>query len=230
MNATPTAETYEELQQAYDHFNRALFGGQLPPCLITLQREKRTYGYFSPERFVNREGSKTDEIAMNPSFYAIRTVEDVLSTLVHEMAHLWQAHFGKPGRGRYHNKEWGDKMEALGLMPSNTGQEGGKRVGDQMTHYIIKGGPYTGACASLLTREFTLSWMDRFPPYEPDTEGLEGLMGLEGLGVNVPKEPTNKSNRIKYSCPSCGTNVWGKPGLRLRCAECEQGPIFEEVG
>lgn len=52
------------------------------------------------------------------------------------MCHLWQHHFGKPGRSRYHNKEWADKMRSIGLVPSNTGEEGGKDTGDQMTHFI----------------------------------------------------------------------------------------------
>src|SRR5699024_9851145 len=43
----PTSEAYDELQIAYDHFNEHLFNNALPQCLITLQREKRTYGYFS---------------------------------------------------------------------------------------------------------------------------------------------------------------------------------------
>jgi hypothetical protein len=34
----PTHRTYTSLDAAYDHFNRALFAGQLPPCLITMQR------------------------------------------------------------------------------------------------------------------------------------------------------------------------------------------------
>lgn len=64
---SPTAQAYAELQAAFDHYNRELFGGELPPCLITMQREKRTYGYFSSERFVHRhDRSKTDEIAINP--------------------------------------------------------------------------------------------------------------------------------------------------------------------
>jgi hypothetical protein len=29
-----------ELQQAYDHFNAALFDGKLPPCLITLRAQR----------------------------------------------------------------------------------------------------------------------------------------------------------------------------------------------
>jgi len=65
---SPTAQAYAELQAAFDHYNRELFGGELPHCLITMQREKRTYGYFSSERFVHRhDRSKTDEIAINPS-------------------------------------------------------------------------------------------------------------------------------------------------------------------
>ena len=52
MIANPT-RTYTSLDAAYDHFNRELFGGQLPPCLITMQRHKGAYGYFSGERFAS---------------------------------------------------------------------------------------------------------------------------------------------------------------------------------
>lgn len=48
------------------------------------------------------------------------------------MTHLWQYHFGKPGRRGYHNKEWANKMESIGLMPSSTGQPGGDKTGDKM--------------------------------------------------------------------------------------------------
>ena len=54
---TPTEQAYAELQQAYDVFNTELFDGQLPPCLITMQRKNRTYGYFSGERWSDLAGS-----------------------------------------------------------------------------------------------------------------------------------------------------------------------------
>jgi hypothetical protein len=82
----PTSLTYTSLTTAYDYFNRELFAGTLPPCLITMQRHKGAYGYFSGERFqntVNRE-EVTDEIALNPAHFATRTPEQVLSTLAHE--------------------------------------------------------------------------------------------------------------------------------------------------
>jgi hypothetical protein len=223
----PTDDTYSELQQAYDHFNAELFDGQLPACLITLQREKKSYGYFSAQRFVRREdGVKTDEIAMNPAYFAVCPVLEVMQTLVHEMVHLWQQHHGKPGRRRYHNKEWGDKMEAIGLMPSSTGKPGGKKTGERVADYPIEGGRFLASCNKLLTTNFKLSWMDRFPARHITAEALEAAAGegisvdLDGLGISLDETAQSKPTRTKYTCPTCETNVWGKPALKLVCGEC----------
>lgn len=227
--ALPTEEAYGELQAAYDHFNRELFDDTLPPCLITFQREKRTYGYFARERFVSGTGDKTDEIAMNPAYFAVVPVMEVLQTLVHEMAHLWQFHFGKPGRRGYHNKEWAEKMEAIGLMPSDTGKEGGRKVGEKMADYPIQV-ILKSAADALLTTDFKITWRDRFPVKAQleqviagEVEGVE-LAELEALGVEIaaPEGAASKSNRRKYSCEKCEINAWGKPGLNLICGDCQE--------
>ena len=49
--AAITITEYQGFQEAYDFFNRELFGGSLPQVLVTLQRHANTRGYFSPERF-----------------------------------------------------------------------------------------------------------------------------------------------------------------------------------
>ena len=69
MLESPTTRTYASLDRAYDHFNRKLFGNQLPPCLITTQRHKGAYGYFSGDRFacIDKPEDITDEIALNPA-------------------------------------------------------------------------------------------------------------------------------------------------------------------
>jgi len=237
---TPTAQNYTELQRAYDHFNMALFAGELPTCLITLQREKRTCGYFSHQRFADLDGHTTDEIALNPAYFAVVPLVETMQTLVHEMVHLWQAHFGSAGRGRYHNGEWGGKMEAIGLMPSSTGKPGGKRTGDCMADYAIEGGRFLLACADLVTREFRLSWYDRFPASELVAAGKlsEGMHLSAAVGggstpaqsllvqASLVVQPTvgasaavNKSNRVKFTC-DCGQNIWGKPSLRIICMDC----------
>lgn len=161
---SPTVETYTELQAAYTWYNERLFDGRLPFCLITYQREKRTMGYFSGARWASRKGGRTDEIAINPWYFGTRPIEEVLSTLVHEMVHLWQEHFGEPGRRRYHNREWAEKMKAIGLHPSSTGRPGGRETGEHMSDYIVAGGRFIEATRALLETDFALSWYDRFPP------------------------------------------------------------------
>ena len=52
------------------------------------------HGYFHLEQFEHRDGPHAiSEIALNPRSFG-RTVEEVLSTLVHEMVHAWQYRFG----------------------------------------------------------------------------------------------------------------------------------------
>jgi hypothetical protein len=231
----PTERTYHELKLAYDTFNARLFEGRLPTCLITLQREKRTCGYFSSKRFGTRQGETTDEIALNPEFFAVTPLIETLQTIVHEMVHLWQAHFGKPGRGRYHNAEWANKMEAVGLMPSSTGQPGGKRVGDCMADYAIAGGKFTQVVEQLLTEHgFAITWYDlHTAPAPPYPAASTAALNLPAAALQVPADhgvtvtpklpaagATNRSNRLKYSCGTCSLNVWGKPGLRLACLGC----------
>lgn len=239
----PTDTAYSELRIAFDAFNLGLFEGRLPPCLLTLQREKRTYGYFSSKRFGARDGKTTDEIAVNPEYFAVVPLVETLQTIAHEMVHLWQAHFGKPGRGRYHNAEWAEKMEAIGLMPSSTGRPGGRRVGDMMADYVIPGGRFEAVVAQLLQdKSFAITWYDRFTPTAPlhPVSSAQALPGLapeafeiaSQTGVDVvPKVPAalshDRSNRVKYSCAVCSLNLWAKPGIRVACVLC--GVEFEPV-
>lgn len=234
----PTGQAYAELQAAFDHYNNALFDGQLPHCLITMQREKRTYGYFSSRRFVHRQNkSMTDEIALNPSYFGVVPVLEILQTIVHEMAHAWQFHFGEPGRRGYHNKEWAEKMETIGLMPSSTGKPGGAKTGEKMADYAIEGGPFMLATGGLLKTDFRISWLDRVTPANSSvTAILNGMDGGEGgedseLAGMLTPATGSRSNREKYRCPCCKVQAWGKPGLSLLCgSEGCNAARFEHVG
>lgn len=244
---TPTMAMYTALQQAYDHFNRELFGGQLPPCMITLQRNDRTYGYFSAGRFGNRDkgAGGAHEIAINPAYFAVTPLLETLQTIVHEMAHLWQYEFGKPSRSGYHNSEWAKKMEDIGLMPSTTGQVGGAKTGQNMMDYAIPEGMFLAACKSLLLTEWKLTYYDKITGPRP-LAALESwtanpnplsldmptialaVPAIEGAPtIPKPLTPVNRSNRSKYNCRCDKPNsVWGRPGLKLRCEDCEQ--LFDE--
>jgi predicted SprT family Zn-dependent metalloprotease len=208
----PTALTYTSLSMAYDFFNMELFSGALPPCLITVQRKKGSFGYFSGERFQNTANQEeiTDEIALNPAHFAARTREEVFSTLAHEMVHLWQHHFGTPPTKSYHDKEWARKMREIGLIPTATGERGGKETGQKMSHLIDEVGNFKRACQSLLASHPAILYSDR--AHEED-----------------PIRKKKLASKTKYTCPSCGLNAWAKPEAPLVCGECHL-PMQSEGG
>lgn len=200
---SPTLSQYSTLDAAFRFFNKKLFGGQLPHCLIVFeQKGKRTLGYYAKDRWQQRTGKGSlDEIAINPFFMRGRSDKEIISTLVHEMAHLWQFHFGKPSRNGYHNKQWGDKMDEIGLVPSSTGAPGGKRTGQQMTHYIQAGGLFDLAWAEFVAQGHSFEW------------------------VRLLEECSSSSsdrNKVKYSCPGCDLNAWAKPDVRIVCGSCNE--------
>jgi hypothetical protein len=208
----PTATTYAALDEAYDFFNRRLFGGRLPPCLITMQRSKKAYGYFAGDHFGARDGSHvTDEIALNPAYFRERTTEQSLSTLVHEMAHLEQHHFGQPSRGGYHNKEWAGMMRRVGLIPSDTGAPSGREVGQKVSHYITEGGPFAVACAALVAQGFDALYVE---------------LWSEGGDAARKKKAASKTC---YRCPACAANAWARPGMHLVCGDCDERMEADEA-
>ncbi|WP_128094885.1 SprT-like domain-containing protein [Brucella pituitosa] len=214
--ANPTAKTYAALNQAFDVFNDRLFGGELPACLVTLQRKNKAYGYFAGGRFGSKDGAEiTDEIALNPSHFKSRTDEQSLSTLAHEMAHLWQHHFGKPSRAGYHNKEWAAKMQEIGLHPSDTSQPGGKGNRAVMQPLHCRG-------RSLCPRLCRAGGAARL--YRPLCRALGRCRRPEGAQGEIGQQD-------RYTCPSCELNAWAKPGVRLICGECDEPmAAAEEAG
>ena len=206
----PTKESYGFLNWAYEIFNRELFNGRLPLCIITLPRRKQTVGgYFCRDSWANASHTKlTDEIALNPLLFQHESTERILSTLVHEMCHLQQHHFGHPSRGGYHNKEFSRLMRRVGLIPSDSGQPGGKDTGQSMTHYIEEGGPFQKVCQDIVKTGFTIPWHLVSP--KPDTNKDRDLSRKK------------RESKTKYSCPECAVNVWAKPDVRVSCDDCQR--------
>jgi hypothetical protein len=199
----PTLEQFTAYQAMAEYFNQQLFGGALPPVFLNLSRKgRRTLGFFAPHRWEKGE-AVTHEISLNPQFLHERPSVETAATLVHELVHLWQQVFGTPSRTSYHNREWAEKMEAVGLMPSDTGQPSGKRTGQRMRHYVLPNGPFAWAFQAM-PPEYTLPWTCS-----------------ETARESAPTSGRAPS-KVKYTCPGCGANAWGKPDLRLVCGECER--------
>jgi hypothetical protein len=206
---TPTAQTYTVLEAAFAHFNRDLFNGVLPACLIVLNREAGTLGHFNPHKFVEIGGdARVDEIALNPAHFRVDTPKDVLSTLVHEMAHSWQWHFGKRTRGGYHNEQWAARMRSIGLQPYSI-NDPDKETGYAVAHRIVDDGLFDRSFKVVEATGQTLRWGDDVP---------------------VSTDEKKKPKRMTFVCPDCDQKVMGIPKTRVRCDPCNLVMIARDKG
>lgn len=217
----PTAEAYGEWQAALDFFNERLFGGELPNVMLTFTRRPRVLGYFCAGAFRDEDGAIAHEIAMNPVWFAAQGHIGCYQTLAHEMCHLWRHLCGgrnrKGGLGApgYHDTVWANRMEAIGLMPSDTGQPGGKRTGYRVSDYVIEAGPFDLACRELLIAGQTITWRDsrgtnlRLDPNNPTA----------APGTN---SGTSKSTRTRFVCTCCEMKAYARASARFACLDCDQ--------
>ena len=88
-----------------------------------------------------------------------------------------------------------------------------------MTHYILEDGPFALAAADLLALGWGIQYVDRagrFKAAGPDGKGPQVKGSPKGPAS--PKAPT----RAKFACPSCKAAAWGKSGLNIICADCQE--------
>lgn len=191
---SPTLQLWEHYQTAFDYFNQALFGNTLPSCILNFSARGKSFGYFTKDRWRKGEETSTHEISLNPDLLQ-KPVDQVMATLVRLMVSLWQHTDpqGNPSRPGYYNQQWAEKMEAIGLMPSDTGEAGGVKVGEKIRHYVMDGGRFAEALKEMPK--------DYFP--------------WRGESVATTKK---RPTRIKYVCPVCGDSVLARPGgLQWKC-------------
>lgn len=202
----PTTVQYTNLQLAYDYFNRTLFDGQLTDCILVFGRDmKNCFGYFHAKQWENTEEQSTCHMISLTPMHLKRGLEAVFATLVHEMVHLWQEDCGEPSKNGYHNKEWANKMEEIGLIPSSTGEPGGKRTGSKCSHYILEGGPFYHAFRDM-----------------PE------FIRLPWIGAGLSEKKKAKRNKVTYQCLGCEAKCWGKPEMTIICGDCDEP--FTEIG
>jgi hypothetical protein len=159
---------------------------------------------FNAEHYVETE----DKMAWRFGRWAL------LETLAHELVHEWQQTVGKdpvkPGRV-YHNKEFVDKCESIGLHP---------KIGEGY-HLQLAGGPF-----AVIMKELGIDPPDlsQQPP-DLDWDWFKWLLDFLG------KKPKGRSSLSKWECPECGLKVRmgikGDPLLRHDpCEKIAGHPVF----
>lgn len=194
----PTVDQFNNYQLAYDYFNQNLFEFSLQPCMLNFSRHRGAQGFFAPNRWV-KDKQKIHEISLNPDCLYLG-LEESMGTLVHEMVHQWQQDYGTPPRRCYHDREWAEKMVEIGLMPSSTGQPGGKATGQKMSHYIMEDGPFI-KCLNDMGEHIKLPWIS---------------------GEKEDKKAPVRSKSYKYICFGCNSEITSKNDvLSVTCDDCD---------
>ncbi len=95
-------------------------------------------------------------------------------------------------------------MEAIGLMPSDTGKPGGKKTGEKMADYAIDGGPFMQATEALLKTDFRITWFDRHPPAGTEIAAIFGDAddGDDDGGRSSPPRPGTNRTAISTAAPA----------------------------
>jgi hypothetical protein len=127
--ATRSQQLYTELYRAFDFFNGHFAENKLPKVVITVQESGRrnAYGWFGNAFWTDRStGDAVPEINLSAE-YLSRGSNGLLETLLHEMAHLWNAcvvDIKDCPDGRYHNKKFKTAAEQFGLEVKRDGTRG----------------------------------------------------------------------------------------------------------
>lgn len=115
-------ELHEELSRAFDFFNRELWAGKLPPVVLNFHPQPPNgalLGHYKPQSWRDpSSGELKDEIVFYADLCLMAGMEEVLETELHEMAHHWQQHLGKPSPHGHHNREWHQECARIGLATS----------------------------------------------------------------------------------------------------------------
>ncbi len=200
------------LEKIYRELNVDKFGGELEECVITVQSTRGAYGHVTCGRVWQIKKGPEDlsryELNIGAGTLA-RPIEYVVSTMLHEMVHIYNLMHGIQDCSRnntYHNKKFKDKAESVGLII-----EYDKRIGwsvtspsEELIDYIIN----KGWTDILINRNEGFSY-----------GGISGGKSTSGSDSSDTKKP---SSTRKYICPCCGMSVRATRIVNILCGDCQE--------
>lgn len=197
-------DTIEWLGKLYDYVNDQLFNSELVRPVITAQNDEknRAYGWFTLKKVWKENEQDDGEYEINMSAqYLNRPVNEIASTLIHEMCH----HYAKVNNmqdcsrsGTYHNKLFKKIAETHGLK--------------------VECVQTIGWSKTSLTEE-TEELLQVFLEYYPASL-IYRTPVLKGQRVKT-------SSTRKYVCPCCGQSVRATKTVNIFCGDCNE-PMNEE--
>lgn len=200
-----------QLEKMFRELNHDKFGDELETPIITIQSTPRAYGHVTCGK-IWKKSDDTECLELNIGAGTVnRPIENVVSTLLHEMVHIYnmQHNIQDCSRGNtYHNKHFKEKAESVGLVIDYS-----KRVGwsitspsDDLILYIADKG----------WRDIQIGREEgiQFPRFGTGKTGDSGKIPVDGKRIKKP------SSTRKLQCPVCGNSVRATKDVNIICGDC----------
>lgn len=193
---TTMTELQAALQAAFNAINRDFYNNELEKVIITTKegRKKSAYGWIEVNKNWQQNGTARHEINISVDFLGERSVIETITTLMHEMAHLYNIQHGikdTTRSGLYHNKEFKKAAETHGLLVYQMDKTGWSRTEPKID---------------------TILWIQKNIP-------IKGF-GVFKITAESRGTTTAKQSYRKYVCPCCGLIVRATKDCNIACLDC----------
>lgn len=181
-----TSRTSGYLEKIFRRLNERYFNNELTEPIITISPTKGSYGHCSVGEIWSKATGDTVREINIASGTLDRPIEETVSTLLHEMVHLYnlENNIQDCSRGgTYHNKKFKNLAEQVDL---------------KIDHHPTYGWTITSPTERLINFIISEGWND-ICMNRVDIEGY-GKGGGGMAGITLPK----KKSVWRWQCPCCG--------------------------
>lgn len=207
-----TSRTAGYLEKIFRVLNAHYFSGELEEPIITIQSTPKAYGHVTVAKAWHRQnGEQRHELNIGAGTLD-RPIESVVSTLLHEMVHLYNLQNGIQDcsrGGTYHNKRFRDAAVARDLDISYD-----SRIGWSITQ------PTEALIDFIITEGWSDIHMGRDEGFS-----FRGIGGKAGGQTGRPITPKPSSTR-KYICPCCANSVRATKSVNIICGDCVERMVL----
>lgn len=202
-----TSRTAGYLEKLFRTLNTRYFGDTIEEPIITIQSTPRAYGHVTVSKAWHKaNGDERHELNIAAGTLD-RPIEEIVSTLLHEMVHLMNLQNGVQDcsrGGTYHNRKFKAAAEACDLHIDYD-----ERIGWSVTSL-------TEALIDFIIEE---GWEDICMSRE---DGCISRTPGRGSPDRTPTTPTTpkKSSTRKYICPGCKMSVRATREVNIICGDC----------
>ena len=202
-----TSRTAGYLEKLFRTLNERYFDNTIEEPIITIQSTPRAYGHVTVSKAWHKaNGDERHELNIAAGTLD-RPIEEIVSTLLHEMVHLMNLQNGVQDcsrGGTYHNRKFKAAAEACDLHIDYD-----ERIGWSVTSP-------TEALIDFIIEE---GWEDICMSRE---DGCISRTPGRGSPDRTPTTPTTpkKSSTRKYICPGCKLSVRATREVNIICGDC----------